>query len=487
MKISMKKRKVETTPFIISSCFFLAMGYIFEKYSLNLSILLLVLLLFIYIKYFKKEEMLPSYIDLLLLMSIGVITIIFPSLIPSTFKAPFILKACAYGIATIGFAMLITILFNNLELSLMASIFISSLGDTLGEGENINIGISLFCASLFAVMWSYRLRRRSQIIKASFLSALIFLVAFLLESSQTLLMVSVMNFNFFKIALLMGLIFLLIAIFILPILVIGALVVFEFIFKTITNLSLLELSDFNHPLLRKMILEAPGTYQHSLIVANLSETAAEAIGVNSLLARVGAYYHDIGKISKAHYFVENQIPFRDVHKRLKPSISKMIIINHVKEGVELARKYHLNPKIIDFITQHHGKTLVYYFYHRAKELEPEAEPAEEYRYPGPRPQSKEVAIVSLADTVEARSRTLEYPSPSRIEEIVREVVRNRFLEGELDESNLTLKDLEKITQSFVRVLNALFHTRIDYPDKNGKTKDKKSTKDKKNKLKPVAR
>ena len=486
MRSSMKKKKINLISFIFSIGFFIVMGIIFNNYSLNLSPLFMTFLLFLYAKFFKKVENLPSYIDLLLLMSIGVTIILLPSLIPSAFKLSFILKISAYGISAIGFAMLITLLFNNLELSLLFSIFISFLGSTSEGGENI--GVSLFCASLSATMLSYQLRRRSQIIKASFLSGVIFFITFILESSQTLFMISSLNLNFLKSTLLIGVISLLIMIVILPIIVIGALVVFEFIFKTVTNISLLELSDFNHPLLRKMILEAPGTYQHSLVVANLSETAGEAIGANSLLARVGAYYHDIGKIPKAHYFIENQIPFRDVHKGLKPSISKMIIINHIKEGVELAKKYHLNPRIIDFITQHHGKTLVYYFYQRAKELEPQTEPAEEYRYPGPKPQSKETAIVALADTVEARSRTLEDPSPSRIEEMVRDVVRSRFQEGELDESNLTLKDLEKITQSFVRVLNALFHTRIDYPNnKNGKNKDKKSPKDKENKLKTVAK
>ncbi|MCK5492244.1 MAG: HD domain-containing protein, partial [Candidatus Omnitrophica bacterium] len=176
----------------------------------------------------------------------------------------------------------------------------------------------------------------------------------------------------------------------------------------------------------------------------------------------------------------NLVRFKDMHKKLKPSISKLIILNHVKEGIDLAKKHHLNPKIIDFIVQHHGKTLVYYFYHRARELEPEGEHEEDYRYPGPKPQSKETAIVALADTIEALSRTLDEPTPARIDEMVREVVKSRFMDGELDESNLTMKDLEKITQSFVRMLNAVFHTRINYPkdesrnNKQSKSKENKS-------------
>lgn len=151
-------------------------------------------------------------------------------------------------------------------------------------------------------------------------------------------------------------------------------------------------------------------------------------------------------------------------------MSKIIIMNHVKDGMELANKYHLNSKVIDFIAQHHGRTLVYYFYQKAKELEPQIEHEEEYRYPGPKPQSREAVIVSLADTVEALSRILDEPTPSRIEEMVRETMRKRFMEGELDESDLTLKDLEKITQSFIRTLNALFHARINYPKDEGRQK-----------------
>jgi hypothetical protein len=340
------------------------------------------------------------------------------------------------------------------------------------EGGNFNVLISLLCASLVSSMLVFRVRRRFEVIKAGVLAGIVqFFIAFLMEREQSFFILSNLDFNLLKICLLNGLIS--------SVVVLGVLPIFEYIFKVVTNISLLELSDFNHPLLRRLILEAPGTYQHSLVVANLSEAAAEAIGANSLLARVGAYYHDIGKVLKPEYFIENQIPYRDIHKKLKPSMSKLIIINHVKEGVELAKKYRLNPRIIDFITQHHGRSLVYYFYHKAMQLEPKTEQEEEYRYPGPKPQSKETAIVSLADTVEASSRTLEEPTPSRIEEMVKEVVRRKFMEGELDESNLTLKDLEEISRQFIRVLNAIFHTRINYPkdeDRNSKQTESKEGK-----------
>lgn len=461
MSMWLKKRNFHIGSLLLGAAFFGVTGALFFIYSIDFSPILLAIILFIYAKFVRKIDGLPSYIDLLLLTSIAVMI---------TLLTMVIFKMSGYAVSAIGFIMLVTLLFDNLELSLIFSMFISFLAASV-EGGNFNTGLSLFCASSCAGMFSYRIRRRSQIIRAGILSGLIqFFVAIVLEQSKDFFMLTSVNLMLLKLNVLNGLIS--------SIIVIGILPIFEYIFKVVTNISLLEMSDFNNALLRKMILEAPGTYQHSLVVANLAEAAAESIGANSLLARVGSYYHDIGKILKANYFVENLIPYRDVHKDLKPSISKIIIMNHVKEGVELGRKNRLNPRIIDFIEQHHGRSLVYFFYQRAKELDPEREKEyqEEYRYPGPRAQSKEVAIVGLADTIEAVSRTLEEPTPARIREMVADVVRRKFMEGELDESNLTLRDLERITQSFVRVLNAIFHTRVSYP--KDESTNKKSAKNK---------
>ncbi|MBP7088114.1 MAG: HDIG domain-containing protein [Candidatus Omnitrophica bacterium] len=446
MKISIVKKPVNFNNFIIGMLFFGIMAVVFYVYSVDFALLILAVLLFIYVKFFRQLENLPSYLDFSIL---GAIAVLVPLLTTATFRIS------GYGISAIGFIMLITLLFENLEFSFLWAIFISFLGTSI-DGGNFNVGISLLVGSLTAAMLTYRIRRRFQVIKAGFLSGIIqFIVAFLMEREQSFFIISKIDLNLLNICLFNGVIS--------SFIVLGVLPVFEYIFRVVTNISLLELSDFNSPLLRRLILEAPGTYQHSLVVANLSETAAEAIGANSFLARVGSYYHDIGKMLKPEYFAENLVNYKDTHKNLKPSISKLIIFNHVKDGVELASKYHLNPKIIDFISQHHGKSLVYYFYQRAKEQDPEGKHEEEYSYPGPKPQTKEIAIVSLADSIEAVSRTLEEPTPSRIEEAVREVIKKRFMEGELDESNLTLKELEKITQSFVRMLNAIFHTRINYP------------------------
>ncbi|MCF7869495.1 MAG: HDIG domain-containing protein [Candidatus Omnitrophica bacterium] len=451
MDISLGKNKIKLKNAIIGSSFFLIAVFTFFLYSISLSLLALIAALFIYLQFFRRPDNLPSLLDLSIL---AIIAIFIPVLTTIIFKIP------AYGIAAIGFAILITLLFENLELSFVFSLFIAVLAGEVSD-RSFSVALSLFIASIIASLFSFRIRRRFQVIQAGFLAGVVqFIMAYILEGKNGFLMFSTLDLGLLKICLINGILS--------SIIVLGILPIFEFIFKVLTNISLLELSDFNHPLIRRLILEAPGTYQHSLVMANLSEAAAEAIGANSLLARVGAYYHDIGKLIKPQYFVENLVNYKDMHKKLKPSMSKLIIFNHVKEGVELAKKYHINPQIINFIRQHHGKTLVYYFYHRAKEVDPSNKHEEEYKYPGPKPQSKEIAIVALADSVEAISRTVSEPNPARIEEMIREIVRKRFMEGELDESNLTLKDLEKITQSFIRILNATFHTRINYP------KDKKN-------------
>lgn len=250
------------------------------------------------------------------------------------------------------------------------------------------------------------------------------------------------------------------------VIVIGILPIFEYLFKTVTNISLLELADFNQPLLQRMTMEAPGTYHHSLVVGNLSEAACLAVGANALLARIGAYYHDIGKLEKPEYFSENQEVEKNKHDTLSPTMSKLVIMNHVHEGLELAKKYRLNPRLIDFIQRHHGTSLVYYFYRRALEsLEEDQEVREEgFRYPGPKPNTKETAVVLLADSVEAAARALKEPTPSNIKDVVHKIINNKFIDRQLDECDLTLKDLEKISAVFIRILSGIYHARVTYPE-----------------------
>ncbi|PZR73175.1 MAG: hypothetical protein DLM52_11610 [Chthoniobacterales bacterium] len=257
----------------------------------------------------------------------------------------------------------------------------------------------------------------------------------------------------------------------------GILPMFEHMFQITTDISWLEASDLNHPLLRRMTIEAPGTYHHSLVVANLAEGAAEAIGANATLCRVCAYFHDVGKLVKPDYFTENMNFERNPHDDLAPTMSALIIIAHVKEGIDLAIKHSLNQRIIDIIQEHHGTTLVYYFYKRALQLQEEARAGgkitsireddevrqESFRYSGPKPQTKEAAIVSLADAVESASRSLEKPTALRIEQLVNEIIDQRIADRQLDQCDLTLHDLRIIAERFSFTLMTMLHSRIAYP------------------------
>lgn len=256
-----------------------------------------------------------------------------------------------------------------------------------------------------------------------------------------------------------------------PVLTYGLLIFFERVFRITTDLTLIELSHFNHPLLRKLSEQAPGTYHHSMTMASLAETAAVAVGANEVLARVGAFFHDVGKIVKPTYFVENQKGNRNRHEKLAPRMSSLIISAHVKDGIALAREHNLPEEVVDFIPMHHGTTRIEYFYDKAlkqAESSPDESKVEEineqdYRYPGPKPQTKETGILMLADAIEARARTLDDPSHQKLEAMIDEIFRKRFEEGELDECPLTLKDLTKIKTAFLNVLVGIYHTRVKYP------------------------
>jgi len=240
--------------------------------------------------------------------------------------------------------------------------------------------------------------------------------------------------------------------------------VFEKFFDVTTDITLLELSDLNHPLLKRLSVEAPGTFHHSIIVGNLAEAAAKEIGANSLLARVGCYYHDIGKMQRAEYFVENQAGAMNKHDSLTPTMSSLILSKHVRAGLELAEEYKLPLAVKQFIPEHHGTSVMAYFYHKAQETMDAKDINEnDFRYPGPKPQSKETAIAMLADTVEAASRTLPNPNLQRISALVENLIEKRFQEGELDECDITLRELNKIKDAFIHILMGIHHLRIEYP------------------------
>ena len=240
--------------------------------------------------------------------------------------------------------------------------------------------------------------------------------------------------------------------------------ILEYSFKVTTDISLLEFLDLDQPIMKNLMVSAPGTYHHSVIVGNLAESAAEAVGVNPLLARVSAYYHDIGKIKMPDYFVENQSGSISKHDKLTPHMSSMIIVNHVKEGVELAKQDKLPEPVIDIIEQHHGTMMVSYFYQKAKEQGEGITPVEEdYKYHGPKPQTRVAALLMMADAVEAASRVLTDPTPARIASLVDRIINHIFIDGQLDECELTLKDIQEVKKRFSYILTGIFHKRIDYP------------------------
>lgn len=244
----------------------------------------------------------------------------------------------------------------------------------------------------------------------------------------------------------------------------------ESIFNYTTDVKLLELSNLNHPLLKEMIVKAPGTYHHSMMVGSMVEAAAEEIGANPLLGKVMCYYHDIGKMEHANYFIENQKPGHNPHDHISPFMSKTLLIAHVKDGIEMGTAYKLGKPILDGIIQHHGTTLISFFFNKALDLRKEDDPEisdQDFRYPGPKPQFRESALCMLADSIEAAARSLDEPTPTRLQNIVRNIIQRKFSDGQLDECNLTLKDISKVETAFVRILLGIYHQRIDYPRSAG--------------------
>jgi putative nucleotidyltransferase with HDIG domain len=240
---------------------------------------------------------------------------------------------------------------------------------------------------------------------------------------------------------------------------------FETLFGYATDITLLELANLERPILRKLMIEAPGTYHHSVIIGSLVEASAAEIGANPLLAKVCGYFHDIGKVKKPLYFIENQAHSKNLHDKLAPSMSRRILIQHVKDGVEMAAEHKLPNVVLEAIQQHHGTSLIRFFYDKALKLQGEKSVKEEdYRYPGPKPSTKEAGLVMLADVVEAASRTLENPTPARIQGLVQNLINKIFSDGQLDDCEITLRDLHKIAKNFNKILTGIHHHRIEYSE-----------------------
>lgn len=387
-----------------------------------------------------ENENLMALLGLLLIISVFLVKIL--SLIAW--------EGVGYLVPTSFAAMLITLLLD----SRLAIVVVVMLGFTVGLVTSFQLPtVATAVAGGFAGVFSLgRVTQRSDVTRAGFVAGVVnfFTIVFMALATNNIF---ILKHSY------LGIINGIIS----AVLTIGFLPYLESLFGITSSIKLLELSNPNQPLLRRLLMEAPGTYHHSVIVGNLAETAAEAVGGDGLLARVGANYHDIGKLKRPYFFIENQISAENPHDKLSPSLSTLIITSHVKDGLELAKQYKLPPALSDFIAQHHGEDLVKFFYHKAVEAGQEVD-EEDFRYPGPKPQTKETAIVMLADSVEAAVRSLSKPTPGRIEGLVRKIIKTRLTDGQLDESNLTLKDLDKIAQAFVQVLGGIFHTRVEYPE-----------------------
>ena len=425
------------------------------------SLLIVQLILFIFYKDIKRYKPIyysdPKMMYLLALLVVGtLITSRLFSYLLSAMQRGFDLPGDAfmYGIPIAAGAMLITLIFD-FHLAISFSFVMSLLAGIWMHSPHF--AVYTFVGNLTAEFAVLRCRRRSTLIRAglyvcaaNLLTVMIILLLkgqFLSEQAVSSLLFSIFS----------GVCVIAIVTSVLP--------VIEYSFQLRTDISLVELLDHDQELLRMLMLNAPGTYHHSVIVGNLAEAAAEAIGVNPLMARVTAYYHDIGKAKMPEYFVENQAGAVSKHEKLTPHMSSIILISHVKEGLELARQHKLPKPVLDVIQQHHGTSLMTYFYQKALEQAGGTPPNhEEFRYPGPRPQTRIAALVMMADAVEAATRSLAEATPARIEALVEKIINNIFLDGQIDECELTLKDLSKIKDSFIHVLLSIFHRRIQYPD-----------------------
>lgn len=365
-------------------------------------------------------------------------------------------------------AMLVKLLLNE-RLAILTSMIFAVCGSVIFNegvtgGFNFSIGIYYLFGCLTAVLFLGEHNLRSKILQAGlFVSGMNVLVITALMLIRNGGYSNIEIGSYFIMACVAGLVA--------SVLTVGFMPFFETGFGILSTMKLIELSNPNHPLLRKILTETPGTYHHSVMVANLSESACEAIGANGLLARVGAYYHDVGKTKRPQYFIENQMNIENPHNKLSAQLSKNVILAHVTDGVELLKKNKMPKEFIDIAEQHHGTTLLKYFYHQAKESN-DMIYEEEFRYPGPKPQTKEIAIISIADSVEAAVRSMSNPTPDKIEKLVRSIISGRLQDKQLDECDLTLKEIDIIAKSFCESLKGIFHSRIEYPELTKKQKVK---------------
>ncbi len=395
------------------------------------------------------------------LLLIGVIVLLIAFLAYLTFTLP-VTGPVQYLIVVPTAAMLLTVIFDS-RVAFYSTVSISLLVGAL-RGNEYSIILASMLAGSLAIYTVRDVKNRTQIFRSLTYILLGYVFAITVNGMQRALpfgdMAEEMAYALANSVLS-------------PVFTFGLLIFFERVFRITTDLTLLELSDFNHPLLRDLSARAPGTFHHSIVMATIAENAATAIGANATLARVGAYYHDIGKMMEPDYFVENQIGNQNVHDGLEPRDSARKIIDHVVRGIELAKEHNLPDRVIDFIPAHHGTTLVTYFYEKQKSRGTGEPRKEDFQYSGPRPYSKETGIVMLADTIEAATRAIEEPTIDKIRELIDKIVAKRLADGELENCDLTFRELTIVKQSFLNILTGIHHSRIKYPSEEDAAAAKK--------------
>ncbi|GEL07271.1 HD family phosphohydrolase [Salisediminibacterium halotolerans] len=373
---------------------------------------------------------------------------------------PVELSGLSYIVPAALGTMLITILIHS-RVGLFTSMVFAVIASIMFTAESASVlnyahGLYVFFSGAAGVFFLIKSQTVSRLLQAgvfiAFINAVVAAAVLMLQNAQ---------YSWFEIGSNLG--FAGLSGFIAAILAIGFLPFFEAAFGILSVTKMIELTNPNQPLLRKILLEAPGTYHHSVMVANLSEAACETIGAKGLLARVGSYYHDIGKTRRPHFFIENQMRIDNPHDQITPTLSKKIIIAHPYDGAEMLRAQKFPQEIIDIAEQHHGTTLLKYFYHKALE-EDENTAEEDYRYPGPKPQTREAAIVCLADGIEAAVRSMPHPTAEKIQTLIQKMTEDKLTDGQFDECDLTMKELQKAAQSMEETLRGIYHTRIEYPD-----------------------
>lgn len=425
--------------------------------GLGIFVFLIIGSLYLYFSTFRvSEEKKQNY--LILLSLIFIISLLLMKIIG--LMADLELDKIGYLFPAAMAPMLIRMMLNE-RFAFIITIILAACGSIIFHDEitgsvNIEIAIYILFSGTAGILLLTNRNRKSNILQAGFFISIIniLIIFFLLFLG---------NGQFTKMEYLYYTIFAFVSGLLSAILTIGLLPFFEAGFGVLSTLKLIELSSPNHPLLKKILTEAPGTYHHSVMVANLAEAACEAIGANGLLARVGCYYHDIGKTRRPQFFIENQMNIENPHNHISPETSKDIIIAHATDGAQMLKKHKLPKEIVDIAEQHHGTTLLKYFYYKAKEENDHIDEMD-YRYPGPKPQTKEAAIISIADSVEAAVRSMTHPTPEQIKNLIDSIVQDRLKDGQLNECDITLKEIEVIKKTFSETLNGIFHSRIEYPN-----------------------